>query len=144
MRRPSAKSVCRAHWYPSRESALGCLPPQYQWHWPKIPSSLPSPPSKLEQHHETKGKAGNRDSPDSGSEPTVGKWRSFKMGISCKMRQCPKVPGRAKGFSKSSLDLEQGDWMEKTDEQWCKSIVKSLPLETLSRASRLVDLSSLY
>lgn len=66
------------------------------------------------------------------------------MGISCKMRQCPKVPGRAKGFAKSSLDLEQGDWMEKIDEQWCKCIVKSLPLETLSLASRLMDLTSLY
>ena len=143
VRWPSAKSVCRAHWYPSRESALGCLSPQHQWHQPKIPSSLPSPSSKLRQHHERKGEAGNKDSPDSGSEPAVGKWRSFKMGIRWKMRRCPKVPGRAKGFAKSSLDLEQGDWMEKIDEQCCKYIMKSLTVETLRRASPLMDLSSL-
>ena len=39
------------------------------------------PPSKLKQHHEREGEAGNKDSPDSASERTVGKWRSFKMGI---------------------------------------------------------------
>lgn len=116
---------------PTESQHWGVCHPNINGTRPKIPSSLPSSPSKLEQHHETKVRQG-KDSPDSGSEPAVGKWRSFKMGISCKMRQCPKVPGRAKGFAKSSLDLEQGDWMEKIDEQWCKCIVKSLPLETLS------------
>ena len=45
------------------------------------------------------------------------------------------------GICQEFLDLEQGDWI---DEQWCKCVVESLPLETLSRASPLVDLSSLY
>ena len=48
------------------------------------------------------------------------------------------------GICQEFLDLEQGDWMEKTDEQWYKCIVESLPLETLSRASPLMGLSSLY
>ena len=39
------------------------------------------------------------------------------------------------GICQEFLDLEQGDWI---DEQWCKCVVESLPLETLSRASPLV------
>lgn len=115
--------VCAGHTGTQQRVSTGVSATPISMAPAKIPSSLPSSPSKLEQHHETKGKAGKKTAQTQVLSPLWASGEASKMGISCKMRQCPKVPGRAKGFAKSSLDLEQGDWMEKIDEQWCKCIV---------------------